>query len=95
MSTEDLRVDITDIPSNPNPEDWCDSIVFKLIHNKPIKVLIFLKTMERSWKVTEEVDFGTLQNNLFVAKCHYWRDLERILSEGPWTFEDHLVQMEE
>lgn len=38
LSTEDLLVDITDLPSNPSPEDWGDSIVIKLFPTKPIKV---------------------------------------------------------
>lgn len=34
-------MDITNITITPNPEYWSDNIVFKLIHNKPMKVPVF------------------------------------------------------
>lgn len=69
LSIEEFLMDIKDIPTNPNPEDWSDSIVFKLIHQKPIKVLVFLQAMERAWKVAPiDVEFGCMQANLFAAK---------------------------
>lgn len=94
MSTKDLRVNITDIPTNANPEDWNDNIVFKLIHNKPTKLLVFLRTMGHYWKSAEDADFGVMQNNLYVVKCSHSSDLDRILSEGPWNFENHLAQID-
>lgn len=81
MSMDDLLVDITDFPSNPSPEDWSDSLVFKLLYSKPIKVFVFLRTMERVWNVAPDtVEFGCMKTNMFAAKFQNRTDLDCIFS---------------
>lgn len=56
--------------------------MFKIIHHKPVKAPVFLRTMEWAWKVVpDDVEFGCMKANLFVVKFHHHIDLERVLLE--------------
>lgn len=71
------------------------SLVGKLHSNKPFHPGALRRTMNAIWKTMEGCDIRSLDSNLFIFQFFNLKDKERVLEGRPWSFDNHLLILEE
>lgn len=72
-------------------EDLKLSLMGKLLTDKPIKFQFLKDTMAATWRPGKGVCIKELGYNLFIFQFFHEVDVERILDDGPWSFERNML----
>ncbi|XP_042988686.1 uncharacterized protein LOC122316216 [Carya illinoinensis] len=70
-------------------------LVLSLFTEKHFNREAFKVTMKRAWRLVRGVKFRDLHSNIFLANFEDLRDKEKVLREGPWSFDKHLLLVQE
>lgn len=70
-------------------------IVGKVWTRKSFNVFALLDTMKKLWNPAGGVTCREIESNLFSFQFSDRRDLERVLSMEPWTFNKHILVLKE
>lgn len=65
-------------------------LVCKILSNPSVNLQAFQNTMNRAWH-TKNVEISHPELGLYVAKFTKEADKLRVLENGPWLFQQHLV----
>lgn len=79
VSTEDDLVDISDMVHKLNTVELSHKLVFRIVHDKYIKIPAFLRTIAVSWQASQLLEFCRMHNNMFLARFSCRQDLEFVL----------------
>ncbi|TXG66222.1 hypothetical protein EZV62_007497 [Acer yangbiense] len=71
------------------------SLVGKVLSPKPVNRDGFRVVMRKIWKTRDEVEIEALKDNIFAFHFQNPDDKRKIISGGPWSFNDALIVMEE
>lgn len=66
-------------------------LVGRFLTDRTIKVDHMMQVMASVWRPVMGVRFVPLQDNLFVFQFPHIRDIQRVLDEGPWSFENNTL----
>ncbi|XP_031092274.1 uncharacterized protein LOC115996968 [Ipomoea triloba] len=72
-------------------EDLRFSLVGKLITDKTVKFPFMRDTMATVWRPGKGMAVKELTNNIFLFQFFHEIDVQRILNDGPWSFEKNLL----
>ncbi|TXG72934.1 hypothetical protein EZV62_001513 [Acer yangbiense] len=70
------------------------SLVGKILSNKMVNRDAFMRVIGKIWQVRHGVDIESIASNMFSFQFRDKFDLERVLSGGPWSFDNALIAME-
>ena len=84
--------DVTDGNINPSIEL---SIVGRVMTERPFNFDAFKRTMNQIWTISKGALFRRIENGLFVVQFATARDRAKVLDGRPWTFDQHLVMLNE
>ncbi|CAL5385543.1 unnamed protein product [Camellia sinensis] len=73
--------------------DMC--LVGKLLTRRPFNVEAMKSTLLSVWQPTKGMQVRVIGDNLFVFVFGHVVDKRRVLSNGPWTFDKHLLMLGE
>ncbi|XP_075659009.1 uncharacterized protein LOC142628856 [Castanea sativa] len=69
------------------------SLIGKFLTCKPFNKRAAKNTMRRAWGQNEGLQILNVGSNLFQFKFSSEFDMERILRNGPWTFDNQLLML--
>lgn len=72
-------------------ERCTQSLVGKFLTCKPFNKRAALNTLRKAWGLEEGVQIFEVDSNLFQFKFIAEFELERVLREGPWTFDNQVL----
>lgn len=75
--------------STNNQLQWC--IIGRLLIEKEIKFLAMKNVLASVWRPVKGVWIKELEHNLFIFQFFHELDLDRMIRNGPWTFEQNLL----
>jgi len=68
-------------------EIFTRSLVGKLWTEDSFNSRIFKQVIVQAWRLKNSVEVQDLNNNLFVFRFSFKKDLESVLKNGPWSFD--------
>ena len=71
------------------------SVVGKVMTVRPFNFEAFKNTMNQIWTISKHALFRPIENGLFVVQFASCRDKMKVLDGCPWTFDQHLVMLQE
>ncbi|TXG64315.1 hypothetical protein EZV62_011309 [Acer yangbiense] len=72
-----------------------NSLVGKVLSPKIVHRDSFHAVMKKIWQTREGVEIDPVDGNIFTFQFGNMEDKKRIISGGPWSFNDALIVMEE
>lgn len=75
-------------------EDYSLCLVGRFFTDSQIKFQFMKQTMAALWKPSEGMSVKEVAEGLFLFRFYHTVDRERVLSMGPWTFNNHLLLLE-
>ncbi|XP_031091031.1 uncharacterized protein LOC115996027 [Ipomoea triloba] len=83
---------IVEVEETPTPEvDYRFVAVGRVVTDRPVKLVIFRDVMATAWRSMKGVMVRDLGANRFLFTFYCEQDVSRVLSDGPWTFDQNLV----
>lgn len=80
-------------------DDVAKSIDFamagKVIATRSFNFDALKRTLNKIWAISKSALFRQIENGLFVVQSASLRDKNKVLNGRPWTFDNHLVMLEE
>ncbi|XP_042950030.1 uncharacterized protein LOC122282137 [Carya illinoinensis] len=70
-------------------------LIMKLLIQKHYNHEAFKQTMRKVWRLVKSVKFHDLNAELTVVEFEDSRDRAKVIREGPWSFDKHLVLLKE
>ena len=82
-------------------EDWKEeiescslSLLGKFITCKPFNKRAAQKTLRRAWSLGKGVQIVEVGSNLFQFKFCRESDMDEVLKEGPWSFDNQVLMLQ-
>nr|GMD98183.1 uncharacterized protein LOC109147766 [Ipomoea batatas] len=75
-------------------EDVSLMLVGKLISDRLAKFTFMRDTLASVWRPVKGMVVEDLGNNIFIFRFFHIRDLQRILDDGPWAYDQSLLVLE-
>ncbi|KAH7843900.1 hypothetical protein Vadar_022074 [Vaccinium darrowii] len=69
------------------------SLVGKVLTNKSVNSVALKDTLKKVWGVKNEVNIIDVENNMFLFRFSSEAQMQRVITEGPWSFDNQLVVM--
>lgn len=90
---DEVEVDIpTDVDdTNDTLEEEAFTLVGTLWTDKTVKFNFLKDTMATIWRPGKGVLAEEVEPNLFLFHFYHEKDRRRVLEDGPWSFEQHLL----
>lgn len=96
ITADEDDIVVLDNVTNENVNPSIDlSIVGKVITERPFNFNAFKRTMNQIWTMSKGALFRKIENGLFVVQFATARDRAKVLDGRPWTFDQHLVMLNE
>lgn len=93
LELEDEGV-IVDVEEEVQPEvDYRFTVVGRVVTNRSVKFVVFHDVMAKAWKPVKGVHITEVGTGRFLFRFFHEGDVERVLGDGPWTFDQNLVVM--
>ncbi|XP_031101947.1 uncharacterized protein LOC116005850 [Ipomoea triloba] len=93
VDDEDLTIQITDNTTLHAKTDDEIYAVGRLVTQKPVRFAFFQDTMARVWMPSMGVNMTELQPRKYLFRFYHEKDISRVITEGPWTYEQNLLIM--
>ncbi|KAJ8767776.1 hypothetical protein K2173_020716 [Erythroxylum novogranatense] len=79
---------------------WQHCVVGRLLTEKSINFMVFKQVMASVWRPVKGLLVKELGNNVFVFQFFHHLDVERVLNDGPWNYQQnplllHVLQPHE
>ncbi|WOG81791.1 hypothetical protein DCAR_0100942 [Daucus carota subsp. sativus] len=92
LSTDDedgiIIEDIPDVTANEGLDFY---LVGCFVTNKKINFMAMQDTLSSIWRPVKVIMEETTQMNMFLFKFFHERDMQRVLEDGPWTFNQQVL----
>lgn len=62
-----------------------------IVTDRPLRITVFKDVMIGAWRPVKKMEINELKPVLYSLLLSHILHYERILYEGPWSFEQHLV----
>ncbi|CAN0858952.1 hypothetical protein LINGRAHAP2_LOCUS7523 [Linum grandiflorum] len=49
------------------------------------------QVLSKVWRPGRGVEINELEGRLFIFRCNHIIDVRRIINDGPWSFDGHLL----
>lgn len=92
---EDKVVNFDDFESTNNNDDLELTLVGKVLTVRNYNFDALKRTLNQIWAIKTGALFRPIENGLFVVQFACRRDKEKVLDGRPWTFDQHLVMLQE
>lgn len=66
-------------------------LIAKVITDRPIKSGAFKAVMAGVWRPVKRMEVREIDSDLYCLQLFHDLDAERILNEGPWSFEQKMI----
>lgn len=87
-----IAIQVEDVAETTRRGGLC--LVGKVLSTRVVGGEILRSTLLRAWHLLKSVSFKTMNDNLFLIEFDVEEDLERVLTGGPWLFDNYLVAMQ-
>ncbi|XP_019168528.1 PREDICTED: uncharacterized protein LOC109164448 [Ipomoea nil] len=94
VDDEEFIVRVPDHSGDQGVDDDTYYAVGRLLTNRPVRFAFFQDTMAGVWQPAMGVNMRELQPRKFLFRFYHEGDLDRIISEGPWAFDQSLLVMQ-
>ncbi|KAK6133887.1 hypothetical protein DH2020_032377 [Rehmannia glutinosa] len=68
---------------------WC--LIGRFLSDRLVNILVMKNTLASIWRPVKGVFIKDLGPNLFLFQFFHESDLSRVISSGPWTFDNQLL----
>lgn len=92
---EDKVVNFDDFESTNKNDDLELTLVGKVLTVRNYNFDALKRTLNQIWAIKTGALFRPIENGLFVVQFACRRDKEKVLDGRPWTFDQHLVMLQE
>ncbi|CAH9119202.1 unnamed protein product [Cuscuta europaea] len=65
--------------------------VARVVSDKRVRAVSFCQTMAMVWQPVKGVSINEIEDSKFLLQFYHEGDLNRVVEEGPWSFEQNLV----
>lgn len=93
VDDEDLTIQITNNTTLHAETDDGIYAVGRIVTQKPVRFAFFQDTMAGVWMPSMGVNMTELQPRKYLFRFYHEKDISRVLTEGPWTYEQNLLIM--
>ena len=69
-------------------------LVGKILSNKPINRDVFMRVIGRIWQVKKGLSIEFVTSNVFAFHFQDLEESQKVLSRGPWSFDEALMVLE-
>ncbi|XP_019160778.1 PREDICTED: uncharacterized protein LOC109157334 [Ipomoea nil] len=94
VDDEDRSMQLPNVHVNTENDETSYYAVCRIVTNKPVKFLFFQYNIASVWQPVMGVTMKQLQPQLFLLRFYHETDLNRIVGDGPWTYEQHLIVLQ-
>lgn len=84
-----IPIDVEDFPTQI--DEGTHALVGTLLTEKTIKFSVMRDTMGTVWRPGKGMMVKEIQTNLYLFIFFHEKDMNRILEDGPWSFEQNLL----
>ncbi|CAH9071794.1 unnamed protein product [Cuscuta epithymum] len=67
------------------------AVVARVVSDKPVRAVSFCQSMAMVWRPVRGVSIDEIEDSKFLLQFYHEGDLNRVVDEGPWSFEQNLV----
>lgn len=83
---------LEDIPEDTNTAGLYRCLVGRFVTNKKVNFMVMQDTLASIWRPVKGVFMEeTSRMNMFIFKFFHDRDMQRVLEDGPWTFNQQVL----
>ncbi|XP_031127534.1 uncharacterized protein LOC116029627 [Ipomoea triloba] len=93
VDDEDMSMHVPNVTVGDSDDDVGYYAVGRLITDRNIKFPFFQDTMATVWRPTMGVTMRQLPTKRYLIRFYHEGDLNRVMNEGPWTYEQSLLVM--
>ena len=86
---EDWEYNEAVVQTENNDMQWC--LVGKFLTEKPINFMYMKNTMTGLWRSVRGMCIKDVDQNLFLFQFYHHLDMNRVIRDGQWTFDQHLL----
>lgn len=72
-------------------DDDVFTVVGTVLTDKAVKFNFLKETMATVWRPVKGMTAKELASNLFIFHFFHEKDTRKVMEEGPWSFEQHLI----
>lgn len=94
VDDEDISMQVPNVPVGQPDGDECFYAVCRVVTTKQIRFQFLQDTMALVWQPAMGVTMRQLQAHKFLLRFYHEADIMRVLSDGPWTYEQCLLIMQ-
>ncbi|XP_074352886.1 uncharacterized protein At4g02000-like [Apium graveolens] len=89
---EDFGLVLEDVPENSVKQDYNRCLVGRFLTNRKVNFMAMQDTLASIWRPVKGVFMEeTDQPNIFLFKFFHDLDMQRVLNDGPWTFNQQVL----
>lgn len=92
---EECSVALDDVPVDEIAKDLNLALVGKLLSVRTHNFEAMKRTLNQIWSLSKDALFRAIENGYFVVQFANARDKSKVLAGRPWTFDNHLVMLNE
>jgi 14-3-3 protein epsilon len=86
---DDLEIQIDEEDTQVQKQSF--NLVGRFLTNRPIKVKTMMDKMRDIWQPGKGMDIEEAHPGLFVFRFFHQLDVQHILKQGPWSFDNHTL----
>lgn len=87
----EVEITVENAAAEVSPEEYKYCLVGRLTTEKPIKFQFFRDTMVVVWRPGRGVYIKEIQTNLYLFQFFHELDINRVVEDGPWSYEHNLL----
>lgn len=69
------------------------NLIGTLLIDKVVKFNFLKETMATIWRPVKRMMPKEIATNLFIFQFFHEKDIRRVIEEGPWSFDQHLLNL--
>ncbi|XP_019166512.1 PREDICTED: uncharacterized protein LOC109162247 [Ipomoea nil] len=92
LDEDDVLVLVTDTAATcgvGEPRSWV--LVGRFLTRRMVNIEFMQQVMAEVWQPVSGVQVSELQPNLFMFVFYHQTDMQRVIDEGPWSFDNHTL----
>jgi 14-3-3 protein epsilon len=86
---DELELEIVDDQPQVNRQQFL--LIGRFLTNRPIRVKTMINKMGDIWQPGKGMDIEEVYPGLFIFKFYHQLDVQHILKQGPWSFDNHTL----
>jgi hypothetical protein len=86
---EELEIDLNEEEIREKQQSF--NLVGRFLTNRPIRVNMMMSKLGDIWQPGKGMNIEEVQPGLFVFRLFHQLDVQHILKQGPWSFDNHTL----